>query len=179
MRGIPWAILALAAVLPISGCRKPEPKAAASPGAVPMPSQILKDFEMNDVQKTVKTMTLKSIEARVYDEQKYADVDQPILHFYKEGRRTSELSAPSGKVFTETHEVEAWGGVKVVSADSATLTTERMHYDPKTREIRSKDPVRLEKPDSITEGIGLVTDPELARVKIGKQKVRFKKGMKS
>jgi LPS export ABC transporter protein LptC len=76
----------------------------------------------------------------------------------------------------ETHAVECWGGVTVVSADSSTLTTERLRYDPKRQKIYSSDPVRLEKPDSITEGIGIETDPELSVVKIGRQKVRLKKG---
>jgi len=65
----------------------------------------------------------------------------------------------------------------VVSADSTTLTTERLRYDPKVRKIFSSDPVHLEKPDSITDGIGLETDPELRKVKIGHQTVHFKKGM--
>ena len=64
-----------------------------------------------------------------------------------------------------------------MSADSSTLTTERLRYDPKKEKIFSDDPVRLEKTDSITEGIGLETDPDLHTVKIGRQKVRFKKGM--
>ena len=60
--------------------------------------------------------------------------------------------------------MEAWGGVTVVSSDSSTLTTERLRYDPKVRKIFSNDAVHLEKPDSITDGIGLETDPELQTV---------------
>jgi LPS export ABC transporter protein LptC len=80
-------------------------------------------------------------------------------------------------VKTDTHEVETWGGVTIVSTDSSTLTTERLRYDPKTQIIYSSVAVHLEKPDSVTDGVGLETDPGLKRVKIGHQKVRFKKGM--
>ncbi len=168
----------LASVVVLAGCRRAAQEATAAPVVQTNPTQILKNFEMNDMQNSVKTMTLRSIEARIYEDQKYADVDQPILDFYKNGRPSSRMTAPSGKMFMETHAVEAWGGVRVVSADSSTLTTERMRYDPKTRKILSDDPVHIEKPDSITDGIGLVTDPELTNTRIKKQKVRFKKGAK-
>ncbi len=170
-------ILLLGACPAFLACRRAAQEALTTPVVSPSPTQILKDFEMNDLRHSVKTMTLRSIEARIYDEQKYAELEKPIVLFYQEGRVSSQMSAPSGKVQTETHVVEAWGGVSVVSSDSSTLTTERMRYDPETRKIRSEDPVRLEKQDSITEGIGLETDPELQRVKIGRQKVRFKKGL--
>lgn len=161
-----------------SGCRQSPPEANADVAVSQTPSQVLKDFEMNDVRSRTKTMTLQSGEARIYDDQHVADVDHPIVLFYKQGTVSSRLTAPIGRLQMETHEVETWGGVMVVTSDSSTLTTERLRYDPKKRKIFSKDPVRLEKPDSVTEGIGLETDPELKSVKIGHQKVRFKKGMK-
>jgi LPS export ABC transporter protein LptC len=137
----------------------------------------LKDFVMNDVRNSVKTMTLKAAEGRIYESQHIADVDKPQLFFFKEGKESSRLTAPQGRLQTDSHEVECWGGVTVVSADSSTLTSERLRYDPKRQKIFSNDPVRLEKPDSVTEGIGLETDPDLRSVKIGRQKVRLKKGM--
>jgi len=143
------------------------------------PTQVLKDFEMNDVKNGEKTMTLISIEGRIYESQNVADVDQPLIYFYKKGKESSHLKAPAGRVQMDTHAVETWGGVTVVSADSSTLTTERLRYDPVKQKIFSDDAVHLEKPDSITDGIGLETDPDLVTVKIGHQKVRFKKGMSS
>jgi LPS export ABC transporter protein LptC len=142
-----------------------------------MPTQVIKDFEINDLQNGIKTMTLRSIQARMYEDEKVAEVDSPELHFYKEGRPSSRLNAPHGKIHTETHAVETWGGVTVVTVDSSTLTTERLRYNPETRKIYSEDNVRIEKPDSITEGKGLETDPEFERIKMGRQKVRFKKGI--
>jgi len=161
------------------GCRPSSQDANASGAAVETPTQILKGFEMNDVKNNIKTMTLQAPEARIYDTLQVADVDQPVLVFFKAGRMSSRLTAPLGRVHTDTHDVETWGGVTVVSADSSTLTTDRLRYDPKKEKIFSNDPVRLEKTDSITEGIGIETDPELHTVKIGRQKVRFKKRMTS
>jgi hypothetical protein len=70
--------------------------------------------------------------------------------------------------------VTAWGGVTVVTPDSATLTTSQLRYDPKQRLLISEDPVRLEKSDSITVGVGLEAEPDLSRVRIGHQKVYVK-----
>jgi LPS export ABC transporter protein LptC len=171
------AALLLVSGLAGVGCRPSSQEATASSTAIETPTQVLKSFEMNDVQNSFKTMTLVAPEARIYDTLQVADVDQPVLVFYKAGRFSSRLTAPNGRVRTDTHDVETWGGVTVVSADSSTLTTERLRYDSKNQKIYSNDAVRLEKPDSITEGIGLETDPELHTVKIGHQKVHFKKGM--
>lgn len=168
-------MLVLVALLGLTGCQDSAPGTNAD--TTKTPTQVLKDFEMNDVRNGVKSMTLLSVEGRIYESQNVADVDQPLMYFYKEGKESSRLKAPMGRVQTDTHEVEAWGGVTVISADSSTLTTERLRYDPKTQKITSTDTVHLEKPDSITDGIGLETDPDLKMVKIGKQKVRFKKGM--
>lgn len=173
------AMLILLAGSLLGACKRVPQEAVAAPIPDAAPSQIMRDFEMNDTRLSVKTMTLRASEARMYDDQKYANLDQPVVDFYKDGKPSSRLTAPSGKVQMETHAVEAWGGVKIVTIDSTTLTTERLRYDPDTRKILSDDPVHLEKPDSITDGIGLVTDPELSHTTIRKQKVQFKKGMKS
>ncbi len=119
-------------------------------------------------------MTLKSTVARLFEDQHRAELDNPDAVFYKLGKPSSRLTAPQGQVDTQTHAVEAWGGVQVVTVDSDTLTTERLQYDSAKRLIMTDLPVRLERPDTITEGIGLRSDPELQKVWIGKQKVRFK-----
>ena len=162
--------------LGLTGCQEVGTGAAVA-DMTKAPSEVLKNFEMNDTKNGEKTTTLIATEARIYEAQHNADVDQPLLYFYKEGKESSRLKAPEGRVQTETHEVECWGGVTVVSADSSTLTTERLRYDPKVQKIYSNDKVHLEKPDSVTDGIGLETDPELKLVKIGHQIVHMKKGL--
>jgi len=172
------ACLAIAACIGLGGCGEKTANATPDVASAELhkPTQVLKDFEMTDSKDSVRTMTLRSIEGRIYEAQNVADVDQPFVLFYTQGVVSSRIKAPVGRVQMDTHEVEMWGGVTVVSSDSSTLTTERLRYDPKKRKIFSKDAVHLEKTDSITDGIGLETDPELKSVKIGRQKVRFKKG---
>jgi LPS export ABC transporter protein LptC len=84
------------------------------------------------------------------------------------------MTAPMGRIDTKTHAMEAWGGVALVTRDSATLTTERLHYDAQNRRIYTQARVRIERPDSSTDGTGLETDPELKRITIGRQRVRLK-----
>jgi LPS export ABC transporter protein LptC len=90
------------------------------------------------------------------------------------GKPSSRLVAPKGRVDTDTHHVEAWGGVTITTVDSETLTTERLQYDPDKNKIYTDLPIHLERPDSSTDGIGLESDPELQNVVIGKEKVKFK-----
>lgn len=164
--------------LSLSACKKGPTEAVATPVPDSQPTQILKSFEMNDLKKGVKSMTLKSIEARMFEAEKIAHVDQPHLDFYQNGKPSSALTAKSGTIHLETHAVEVWGQVRVKSTDSTELRTEKLRYDPATRKILSDEPVQFEKPDSITDGVGFETDPELSHTKIRHQKVRFKKGIK-
>jgi LPS export ABC transporter protein LptC len=160
------------------GCqRSPAPASLAGAAPPKVASQVLENFELQDIRGGVKTMSLKSKEARLFESEQTAEVQNPFLVFYQSGRISSEMRAPAGKVQMLTHEVEAWGGVTIVTPDSTTLTTDRLRYDPRKRLVWSDDKVRLEKPDSITEGEGLRTDPELKRVRIGRQRVRLKKAL--
>lgn len=155
----------------------PNPSSTAAPDAE-APAQILKNFEMQDIQGGVRSMLLQSVEGKIFEQQHMAELKMPSVTFYKHGAVSSVMTSPSGRVNMETHQIEAWGGVTVVTPDSATLTTERLQYDPKLKKILSKEAVHLEKPDSITDGVGLEADPDLTVVKIGKQHVRFKSNFK-
>ncbi len=153
------------------GCKK-----SASSQAFPITgagrfSQVLKDFQMQDIYNGSKNMTVESIEGRLHESEQVVDVDKPRVTFFKEGGVSSTLTAPQGQVLMETHEVKVWGGVAVVTPDSATLNTESLRYNPERHRFLSDDPVRLERPDSITIGVGLEATPDLSRVRIGHQKV--------
>ena len=157
------------------GCKKaPPPDVPVLTGSGKY-SQVLKDFQMQDILNGAKNMVVESVEGRLLDSEHVADVDKPRVTFFKQGAVSSHLIAPQGRVGMETHEVLAWGGVTVVTPDSATLTTDRLRYDPQKQRLLSDDPVRLEKPDSITVGVGLDATPDLSRVRIGHEKVYVKK----
>ncbi len=170
-----WAVAACWCLL---SCKKSPPATEivmmGKPGD---PSQVLEAFQMQDYHNGKKHMTLKAKEGRIRDTEQLADLELPEVTFYKESAVSSEMNAPKGQVHMETHEVRAWGGVTVVTPDSATLITPSLRYDPKLQKIVSTDTVRLEKPDSITEGQGFQADTDLKRIKFGRQTVRLKKGL--
>jgi len=155
------------------GCQPDLPSSTVGPADAKAPSQILQNFEMQDIHSGVIAMKLKSIEGRMFDQSHIADVEKPLVTFYKQGKVSSVMNAPQGRVYMQTHAVDAWGGVTVVNADSTTLTTDKLSYDPQRQKIISKDAVRVEKPDSVTDGIGLEADPDLTHIKMGHEKVRM------
>ena len=159
----------------LPGCRNKA--ASASAAAVAAPSEILKNFHMQDIRNGIVSMNLKADEGQIFEDDHYAALAKPIVTFYKEGKPSSVMSAPEGKVYLNTHAVEGWGGVTVVTTDSTTLTTDRLNYDPDKQKIMTKDKVHIEKPDSITDGVGLEADPELKHVKVGHERVRQKKAV--
>ena len=138
-------------------------------------SQVLKNFQMQDILNGTKNMVVEATEGRLSDDERVADLDLPHVTFYRQGEAFSVLNAPQGRVRMDTHEIQAWGGVTVVTTDSTTLKTDRLRYDPEKGSLLSDDPVRLEKTDSVTIGTGLDALPDLSRVRIGHQKVYVKK----
>ena len=156
------------------GCQKaPNPAPNGTPPAVA--SQIMENFDMIDTQNGQRNMTLHAAQAELFEEKHLAQLEKPDVVFLKQGKPSSRLVAPKGKVDTESHQMEAWGGVTVTTVDSDTLTTERLQYDPKRNLIHTELPVHLVRPDSVTDGIGLESDPGLQRIQIGHEKVRITK----
>lgn len=135
----------------------------------------MEGFDLVDMQHGQRNMTIHATEARLYDEQHLAELTNPDVRFYKEEKPSSRLLAPQGRVDIATHHMEAWGGVTVATVNDETLTSERLEYDPRRNLIYTDLPVHLERPDSVTDGIGLESDPGLQQITIGKQKVRLKK----
>jgi LPS export ABC transporter protein LptC len=156
------------------GCKQKMSSGGLSLPAAGSVTQVLKDFQMQDILEGRKNMVVEAPEGRILDTQRIAEVDKPHVTFYKKSAVSSVLDAPQGRIQMDTHEVLAWGGVTVVTPDSATLTTEHLRYDPKTQHLLTEDPVRIEKPDSITLGKGLDAEPDLSHVRIGHQKVYIK-----
>ena len=157
------------------GCQSGASPADDGPAPTVKASQVMQGFDLVDSQNGQRNMTLHAMEARLFDDKHMAELEKPDAVFLKQGKPSSRLIAPKGRVDMESHHMEAWGGVTVTTVDSETLTTERLQYDPARNKIYTELPVRLERPDSVTNGIGLESDPELRDVVIGKEKVKFKK----
>jgi LPS export ABC transporter protein LptC len=152
------------------GCKKGSRSSLQITGAGKF-TQVLKEFQMQDIFNGTKNMMVESVEGRLREKEQKVDVDKPRVTFYKEGMVSSTLNAAQGVVEMESHAVQVWGDVSVVTPDSATLTTENLRYDPVRQRLLTDDPVRLERLDSITIGVGLDATPDLSRVRIGREKV--------
>ena len=166
--------LGMMLVAVMSGCKRRSTQTSMLPipdaGSV---SQVLKDFQMQDILDGTKNMMVESPEGRISEQKREADVDKPHITFYKNGAVSSVLDAPQGRVGLDSHEVLAWGGVTVVTPDSSTLTTEHLRYNPKNKHLMTDAPVHIVKPDSITDGIGMDAEPDLSNVRIGHQKAHI------
>ncbi len=158
------------------GCESSPPSPNSPIGGPNEPSQILKDFTLHDMKGGVKQMTMVGTEGRLKDPEHVVEVENPYITFYSSGTISSVMQAPHGRMEMDSHKVETWGGVTVVTQDSATLTTDRLRYDPQRQKLLSDDPVHLVKPGSVTDGHGLEATPDLKVVKIGSQKARLQKG---
>lgn len=166
--------LAVAALAVLLGACRPEGTPGDAPESAATPTQVMRDFELTDINGGKKQMVLISTEARLFEATHMAELEKPDVSFFRDGKRSSRLVAPKGRVDTESHDMEAWGGVVVTTEEQDRLDSQTLRYDPRRNLIVTADPVRLERKDSITKGIGLESDPQLQNVKIGKQTVTFK-----
>lgn len=163
--------VALASLVLSVGCQKsPVPPGGSGFSS---PKQILQHFQIQDLEKGLPHWRLEAVRAELHEDSRLADLEHPLVMFYEGGALSSRLTAPYGKVHIETHAMEAWGGVTVVTSDSATLTTSDLRYDPERKRFLSEAAVRLVRPGSVTEGKGLEATPDLNVVKIGQQRARY------
>src|ERR1700741_5422918 len=91
------AVVIVLGVLTLLGCKK-----KSSHGQLALPvagsvSQVLKDFQMQDILEGAKNMVVEAPEGRILETKHVAEVDKPRVTFYKKGSTASVLTAPQGQ----------------------------------------------------------------------------------
>ena len=93
--------------------------------------------------------------------------DSVRVDFYDEhGVHTSRLTAHRGKVDDQTHDLEAYEHVTVVSDSGTTLKTERLFWTNATRKTHTDDFVDIVSPKEHIMGRGMESDQGLRNYRI-------------
>lgn len=153
------AALLLTILLLSVGCQPtretaPSPAGSDPSGAESGASIRLPDANYEIVQPTIEQQdeqgrTLWRLQARALRAQSRESAAQGTLTqvrgwLYRNGKPVLEFTAPYARANSDTHEVEAWGGVQATSkTNDARLTAGRITWQQRRDRIRAREGVRL------------------------------------
>jgi LPS export ABC transporter protein LptC len=110
---------------------------------------------------------LKSRSAVLHEDAKTADLEAPIMDFYREGKAVSRVTALTGVVQTDTHDVTLSSSVVLDSfEDHSHLTTEVLYYSSKRERFHTESAVVIHRPEGVINGDGMEATPDLSEIRI-------------
>ena len=99
---------------------------------------------------------------RIFSRFGYTLIDSGAkVDFYKNGIVTSTLTGKRGKIYDNTHDVEVYENVKLVSTEGSTLTTNKLYWVNKTQRIKSDEFVHIQTKTDDIKGYGFEADQNL------------------
>lgn len=125
------------------------------------PDQRIENFTLVESIKGNIEWRLFADYADIYEKKKVAKVVNITIEFYKEGERSSTLTADWGTIDLGSHDMVAYSNVVVVASDGTKLETSKLRWDAFDKHIRSDEKVRFTKKESVIYGIGFESDPDL------------------
>lgn len=133
---------------------------------------------------------LSAPKAEVFSEKGQTVIYHLEVELYEKGKKSTTITANEGLMLAgetmssltlstysltlEPGDMFLSGNVVMVSTEGNRLSTDWAHYQKKKDLIVSQAPVKVVRPDSVTEGVGLEATPDLSKVKIFNQTLIIK-----
>lgn len=115
--------------------------------------------------------SLRSRLAQLREEQNVATLEAPAMEFYRDGRAVSRVTALTGEIATDTHDVKLSSSVVLNSFDDhSVLTTDSLSYSSKDRLFRTQSDVVVRRPEGVVHGRGMEATPDLSVIRIFHQR---------
>lgn len=151
----------MAALLATAACAP----AAAPPHAVRR--QTIEGLTLSQSDGGRPGWTLRSRLALLREEENAATLDAPNMEFYRAGKPVSRVTALTGEIATETHDVRLSSSVVLNSfEDHSILTTDSLLYSSKDRLFRTDSEVVVHRPEGVVYGRGMEATPDLSEIRI-------------
>lgn len=115
--------------------------------------------------------TLKSRLAELHEDSKTANLQAPVMEFYRDGKAVSRVTALTGEVRTDTHDVRLSSSVVLDSfEDRSRMNTEELLYSSKRARFYTEAPVVVHRPEGVIRGEGMDAAPDLSEIRIFRQR---------
>ena len=130
----------------------------------------MQHFRLVETHEGVKRVVLVGSYLKENTERELVELEDIEVDFYDEkGDHRSVLTARTGSVETKTGDMTARGDVVVVTDDGVRLETEELRWRKAEDRIVTDAPVRIIREGGEINGIGLDTDPQLKRFRLGSE----------
>ena len=141
--------------------------------------QLMEGLTLSQATRGAKAWTLRAKTATLREERKTALLDEPKMEFYEKGKAVSLVTARSGEIGIESHEMRLSSSVVLDSyEDKSRLTTESLLYSPQTALLTTTDEVLVRRPEGELRGRGLEAKPDLSEIRVHRQRTVLKEGAK-
>ena len=118
-------------------------------------------------EQGVRRADVKSDTTLLYNDATRAELKGVFTTFFAAtGEQEAVLTAREGTYIIRLQTMEARGDVVVVATDGRKLETQQLKYDPARNEITSDSAFTLTREDGVTQGVGFVSDPEMATIRV-------------
>lgn len=148
-------------ILLLYGCKEESEKHSPTPEQA---NQVIMNFKLLEAVKGITNFKLQANKALVYDTQTI--VYEVNLDFYKDGTPYAKLTSDSGRLFTSTNDMCAYGNVKVVGIEDAVLETSLLNWASEREIIYTDTEVLITKENKKIKGRCFESDPGLTNIKL-------------
>ena len=156
--------------LMLSACKGNEVTPAATVGYRDIPAdQIVVGMEQYVTVAGRQRAILRGDTAYVHEDSAKALVKKVRLDLFDEaGRESAQLTAREGDFSNQSQAMIARGNVVLVTrgAQSRTIETEELHYDPNSKRIWSTKPTVMREGASTLRGTGFEADDQFVNVRV-------------
>ena len=133
--------------------------------------QLMEGLTLSQSTKGAPAWTLKSRLALLREDEKRATLSDPVMEFYRDGKAVSHVTALSGEMNTETHDVRLSSSVVLDSYDDHShLTTTVLDYSSARQRFTTAAAIQLRRPEGTLHGKGLDASPDLSEIRIYDQR---------
>lgn len=170
-----------------TGCRSAKP---ALNGAGAATSEVQSELKMTKMRSQSFTENgleweLEAPFGEVFSRRNLMRLKMLTVQLFDKGQKSTDITARQGIMSTgpqtmidgnhdqslfglklEPGDMHLSGDVVMISTDGSKLTTDWVHYHKKTDTVTSTAPVKVERQDSITHGVGMEASADMSRLHI-------------
>ncbi|MBI3288046.1 MAG: LPS export ABC transporter periplasmic protein LptC [Elusimicrobia bacterium] len=133
--------------------------------------QTMEGLTLSQSEKGRPSWRLESRLAVLREDERRATLTEPVMQFYRAGRAVSRVTALSGDINTETHDVRLSSAVVLDSfEDRSHLTTTDLLYSSARKRFVTKAEITVQRPEGVLRGRGLEATPDLSEIRIFDQR---------
>ncbi len=93
------------------------------------------------------------------------------MEFHRDGKTVSRVTALSGEIATDTHDVILSSSVVLESFDDhSVLHTRQLNYTSRQGHFFTRSAVMIRRPGAVVRGEGMEATPDLSEIRIFKQR---------